>query len=90
MVAKQATIEVFAPDGCRNIKNPLLGYRFNPVYSDFGDGSKDENGVDDEKTVRLFLPRASASSDRCRRAVGVVAGDGPLPDDDGQVRQVAA
>ena len=54
-IAKQETIAVYAPDGNRTIKNPLVGYNFNPVYSDFGDGSKDANGVDDEKTVR-FIP----------------------------------
>jgi len=90
VIAKQETIAVHAPDGDRTIRNPLLGYNFNPVYSDFGDGSKDENGVDDEKTVRLFLPQDSDRSECYRHVVGVVAGDGPLPDDDGLEREVAA
>ena len=50
---------VHAPCGWHTIKNPLFGYRFNPVYSDFGDKSEDVNGVNDEHTVRLFLLKVS-------------------------------
>jgi len=55
VICKDQKVTVKAPDGTWTIKNPLLDYNFNPVYSDFGDGSKDADGVDDEKTVNFFL-----------------------------------
>ena len=49
IVAIQETVSVHLPNGSHtNIKNPLYGYFFNPVYSDFGDG------LPDEKTVRGY------------------------------------
>ncbi|KAF8523809.1 hypothetical protein JB92DRAFT_1518313 [Gautieria morchelliformis] len=43
IIAIQETVNVHLPNGSRaSIKNPLFGYYFNPVYSDFGDGLPDE------------------------------------------------
>ncbi|KAF8500075.1 hypothetical protein BU17DRAFT_72138 [Hysterangium stoloniferum] len=43
ILATQDKVTVHRPDGSRPvIDNPLWGYKFNPIYDDFGDGLPDE------------------------------------------------